>query len=53
MPLNIRGEQVNQLAEELAAGKRVSKTAAVKLALENALRCLRRERLRDIAAVHH
>ena len=38
MPLNIRSEQVNQLAEKLAAQKRVSKTEAVKIALENELR---------------
>jgi antitoxin VapB len=38
MPLNIRNEDVNQLAERLAARKRISKTDAVKLALENELR---------------
>ena len=38
MPLNIRNEQVNRLAEKLAAQKRVSKTEAVKIALENELR---------------
>ena len=38
MPLNIRNEQVNQLAEKLAAQKRVNKTEAVKIALENELR---------------
>jgi antitoxin VapB len=38
MPLNIRNEQVNQLAEKLAAQKRVSKTEAVRIALENELR---------------
>jgi antitoxin VapB len=38
MPLNIRSEEVNTLAEKLAARKRLSKTAAVRLALENELR---------------
>ena len=38
MPLNIRNEQVNQLAEKLAAQKRVNKTEAVRIALENELR---------------
>jgi len=38
MPLNIRNEDVNRLAERLAAVKRVNKTEAVKLALENELR---------------
>ncbi|CAH2394803.1 type II toxin-antitoxin system VapB family antitoxin [Mesorhizobium ventifaucium] len=38
MPLNIRSEEVNTLAEKLAARTRLSKTAAVKLALENELR---------------
>jgi len=38
MPLNIRNEQVNQLAERLAAQKRVNKTEAVRIALENELR---------------
>jgi len=37
MPLNIRNEEVNQLAEKLAARKHVNKTEAVKLALENEL----------------
>lgn len=37
MPLNIRSEEVNQLAEKLAARKRVSKTEAVRLALQNEL----------------
>ncbi len=40
MPLNIRSEAVNQLADQLAARKRVSKTEAVRLALENELRRL-------------
>ena len=34
MPLNIRSEEVNLLAERLATRRHVSKTAAVKLALE-------------------
>ncbi|MCW2319182.1 antitoxin VapB [Rhodoblastus acidophilus] len=38
MPLNIRNEEVNQLAEKLAAQKRVNKTEAVRIALENELR---------------
>ena len=38
MPLNIRSEEVNRLAEALAARRHTSKTAAVKLALENELR---------------
>lgn len=38
MPLNIRNEQVNQLAERLAAQKSVNKTEAVRIALENELR---------------
>ncbi len=37
MPLNIRNEDVNQLAEKLAARLHVSKTDAVKRALENEL----------------
>ncbi len=53
MPLNIRSEEVNRLAERLAARKRLNKTDAVKLALENELRRLEeaiplRERLRVI-----
>jgi antitoxin VapB len=53
MPLNIRNEEVNQLAEKLAARKRLNKTEAVKLALENELRRLEealplRERLRPL-----
>ncbi len=38
MPLNIRSDEVNRLAEKLAAAKGTSKTLAVKLALENELR---------------
>lgn len=37
MPLNIRSEVVNQLAEALASRLRITKTEAVKLALENEL----------------
>lgn len=53
MPLNIRSDVVNRLAEKLAARKHVSKTEAVKLALENELRRLDervplRERLRPL-----
>ena len=38
MPLNIRSEAVNRLAKKLAVRKRVTKTEAVKMALENELR---------------
>jgi antitoxin VapB len=53
MPLNIRNEAVNRLAEKLAARKGISKTDAVKTALENELRRLDdevplRERLRPL-----
>jgi antitoxin VapB len=53
MPLNIRNEAVNQLARKLAARKHVSKTEAVKLALESELRRMDqalplRERLRPL-----
>jgi len=53
VPLNIRSEEVNRLAERLAARKRVTKTHAVKLALENELRRLDealplKERLRPL-----
>lgn len=53
MPLNIRSEQVNRLAEALAGRLRLTKTEAVKLALENELNRLDRgiplkERLRPI-----
>ncbi len=37
MPLNIRNEHVNELAHKLAVRKHVSKTTAVKIALENEL----------------
>lgn len=53
MPLNIRNEAVNRLADTLAARQRVSKTDAVKMALENELRRLDaavplRDRLRPL-----
>jgi antitoxin VapB len=53
MALNIRNEEVNRLAEALAARKRINKTDAVKLALQNELRRLDeamplRERLRSL-----
>ena len=53
MPLNIRSEAVNQLAEKLAARKRMNKTDAVRIALEHELRRLDeavplRERLRPL-----
>jgi antitoxin VapB len=55
LPLNIRDETVNRLAAKLAARKRVTKTAAVKIALENELRredaaVPLRERLRPLQA---
>ncbi|MBD8906796.1 type II toxin-antitoxin system VapB family antitoxin [Methylorubrum zatmanii] len=37
MPLNIRSEEVNRLAEKLASRTRVSKTEAVRIALVNEL----------------
>ncbi|HEX4081286.1 MAG TPA: type II toxin-antitoxin system VapB family antitoxin [Rhizomicrobium sp.] len=51
MPLNIRNEEVNRLAEKLAGRQRLNKTQAVRLALEHELRRLDeatplRERLR-------
>jgi antitoxin VapB len=53
VPLNIRSEEVNLLAEKLATRKHMNKTDAVKLALENELRRLDeaiplRERVRPI-----
>ena len=53
MPLNIRSEEVNRLAEALAARTHTSKTDAVKQALQNELRRLDealplRERLRPV-----
>ena len=53
MPLNIRSEVVNQLAEALARRMRMTKTEAVKLALENELqrqdqRVPLKERIRPI-----
>jgi antitoxin VapB len=55
MPLNIRSETVNRLAAKLATRKRVTKTEAVKIALENELRredeaVPLRERLRPLQA---
>ena len=37
MPLNIRSEEVNRLADKLASLARVSKTEAVRIALANEL----------------
>ena len=53
MPLNIRSEIVNQLAERLAARRQVNKTDAVRIALQNELRRLDeavplRDRLRPV-----
>lgn len=53
MPLNIRSEDVNRLAEELARIKRTTKTEAVRIALEGELRRAAeavplRERLRPL-----
>ena len=53
MPLNIRSEAVNRLAETLAARKHLTNTAAVKQALEDELCRLDqalplRERLRPL-----
>jgi antitoxin VapB len=53
MPLNIRSDEVNRLAETLAARTRLNKTEAVKRALENELRRLDeklplKERIRHI-----
>lgn len=42
MPLNIRNEHVNQLAESLANRLRLTKTEAVRVALENELHRLDR-----------
>ena len=55
MPLNIRNEEVNRLAERLAARKGLNKTDAVKVALENELRRIDeavplRERLRGFSS---
>ncbi len=55
MPLYIRNEAINQLAIKLAARKHISKTEAVKLALENELRRMDealplRERIRSLRA---
>jgi antitoxin VapB len=52
MPLNIRNEAVNELAERLALRKRMNKTDAVRIALENELRRLDEAvPLRDLACV--
>jgi antitoxin VapB len=53
MPLNIRNEDVNRLAEKLAIIKRTTKTDAVRVALEGELRRAAeavplRERLRSL-----
>ena len=53
MPLNIRNEEVNRLAEKLARAKHTTKTEAVRLALEGELRRAAeavplRERLRPL-----
>jgi antitoxin VapB len=40
MPLNIRNEVVNRLAERLAIRKRINKTDAVRITQENELRRL-------------
>lgn len=53
MPLNIRNEHVNHLAEALAERLRLTKTEAVRVALENELQRLDRsiplrERLRPL-----
>ncbi len=47
MPLNIRSEEVNRLADKLASLARVSKTEAVRLALANELE--RRDRVVPLA----
>ncbi|MCJ2050975.1 type II toxin-antitoxin system VapB family antitoxin [Methylobacterium sp. J-070] len=44
MPLNIRSEAVNQLAEKLASRVGVSKTEAVRIALTNELERQKSER---------
>jgi antitoxin VapB len=53
MPLNIRSETVNALAEQLAERKHITKTDAVRIALENELHRLDeavplKERLRSL-----
>lgn len=53
MPLNIRSEEVNRLAEQLAARTNFNKIDAVRLALENELQRLDsavplRDRLRPL-----
>ncbi|MGH6674597.1 MAG: type II toxin-antitoxin system VapB family antitoxin [Xanthobacteraceae bacterium] len=53
MPLNIRSDEVNRLAEELATRTHMNKTNAVRRALENELRRIAeaiplKERLRPL-----
>jgi antitoxin VapB len=53
MPLNIRSDEVNELAERLAQRTRLNKTEAVKLALQNELQRIEeklplRERIRPV-----
>ncbi|CAN7605938.1 type II toxin-antitoxin system VapB family antitoxin [Phyllobacterium sp. LjRoot231] len=43
MPLNIRNEEVNELATKLAARKHITKTEAVRLALERELQLTDKE----------
>ncbi|MCX5512190.1 transcription factor [Kaistia algarum] len=52
MPLNIRNEEVNRLAEKLAKSRGMTKTDAVRMALENELRSVdaKREKLRELQA---
>ncbi len=47
MPLNIRSEEVNRLADKLASVAKVSKTEAVRIALVNELE--HRERAQPLA----
>ena len=55
MPLNIRDEKVNQLAQQVATRRRINKTEAVRQALQRDLAALDRdipmmERIREIQA---
>jgi len=55
MPLNIRDEKVNQLAQQVATRRHVNKTEAVRLALQRDLAALDEvtpmmERIREIQA---
>lgn len=55
MPLNIRSDEVNRLAEKLATRRRITKTEAVRIALRNELQREEdavplRERLRPLQA---